>query len=176
MVGCVRASGAPDSSSRRQPETTYEVFREVEVASQQHKKFVTSLVYVLYLVFYYALRGLAQWLRQGWRNGSHPSVLFSFFFNLPSDNAQGIIHSERKSYTIGRIPTIPSNQFTFPAYSQLNPWFRWFPDASFKPLQFGLVAEEAAAAEEKITIPSELCSVKPKKGLQSPWIVLDKLI
>ena len=38
--------------------------------------------------------------------------------------------------------------------------------------QFGLVAEEAAAAEEKITIPSELCSVvKPKKGLQSPWIV-----
>ena len=65
-----------------------------------------------------------------------------------------------------------SNQLSFPAYSQLNPWFRWFPDASFKPLQFGLVAEEAAAAEEKITIPSELCSVvKPKKGLQSPWIV-----
>ena len=36
-MGCVRASGAP-GSSRRQPEMTRKVFRELNVASKQHKK------------------------------------------------------------------------------------------------------------------------------------------
>ena len=35
-MGCVRASGAP-GSSRRQPEMTRKVFRELNVVAQQHK-------------------------------------------------------------------------------------------------------------------------------------------
>ena len=42
LMRCAGASGAPDRS-RRQPETTHEVFRELEVASQRHKKLSKSL-------------------------------------------------------------------------------------------------------------------------------------
>ena len=58
-MGRVMVSGAPDSS-RRQPERTHEVFRELEVASQQHTFKHSQNRYIL--IFHYTCRSLAQWL------------------------------------------------------------------------------------------------------------------
>ena len=56
------------------------------------------------------------------------SVYIHLLLNLPSDNLQGIIHSERKVDTIRRIPPISSNQFSFPACSQLNTNYHLLPN------------------------------------------------
>ena len=48
---------------------------------------------------------------------------------MPSDNVQGLIHSERKRWQNSSTTTLmSSNQFSFPAYSQFNTNYRLYPN------------------------------------------------
>ena len=60
-------------------------------------------------------------------NTKKPIHIYVLWLNLPSDNVQGIDHSEWKVDTIRWIPPISSNQLSFPAYTQLNTHYHPYP-------------------------------------------------